>query len=177
MCIRDRSGGGAAPSTAAAGAPPAGETPKAGSVTCRSTCVGLDVVQPGSVVHVTGEALETASTVVFLGAPGSDDDVAAAAGNPSPGSLDAQVPAGVVEGPLVVVTSAGAVSKPTREPVRVASGAVTGGFAARIDSPKVFFGGRRPATIDFFVPQGSPQRVTVELVRGTDGRVLWTRKR
>ena len=155
-----QSGGGASPSSNAGGAP-SGEVPKAGTVTCRSSCVGLDVVQPGSVVRMTGEALESATSVVFLGAAGASDDVSAPASNPAPGGLDAQVPSGVAEGPVAVVSSSGMVSKPTRDPLKVAAGGVASGFQARLDSGKVFFGGRRPATLDFFVPQGPAQQVDV----------------
>ena len=164
------SSGGTGPGPATGGSA-AGEAPKVGTVTCRSACAGLDAVQAGSGVRLTGEALEAVSGVVFLGAEGAGDDVVAPVAAAAPGGVDAAVPSGAATGPVAVVTAAGVASKPSSRPLRVA---VTpgGGFEARVDASRVFFGARRAATLDYFVPPGGDRQVVIDLVRGTDGRVL-----
>jgi hypothetical protein len=47
-----------------------------------------------------------------------------------------------------------------------------GGLQAQVGSGKVFFGGRRSATVDVYVPPGDATHVLVDLYRGTDARVL-----
>jgi len=154
----------------------ASEPPRPSSVTCSTACTGLDSAGPGSVIRISGEALDQVGTVVFLGDEGSDDDKAASALEPSPGSVGAVVPEGAVSGPVMVMNTDGNASAPTKARLTVTSGAElsaqSGGVEARVDARKVFYAGRRKARLSYFVRAGNQTTVRGELVRGRDGKVV-----
>jgi murein DD-endopeptidase MepM/ murein hydrolase activator NlpD len=165
----------AAPSAAGQPAPaapagPAGPLPEAvtlGAPTCRTHCSALDAARPGSVVRVGGEGLQSVTELVFLGGAGREDDVRAPA-EATPGTAEAEVPPTAATGPVAVVTADGSVSAPTTRALRIG---VPGAPAvqAAVAAQKVFFGGRRAATLDVFVPAGAPREVAVDVVRVADG--------
>lgn len=159
-----------------AGGTYASEAPRPASITCTTTCAGLDSAMAGSVVRIGGEALDQVTAVVFLGGAGQDDDTVAAAIEPSPGGVSAQVPEGARSGPVLVANADGNTSVPTRSRLAVASGsdvaAQAGGVESRVDATKVFYAGRRKARLSYFVRSGSPAVVAGEVVRPGDGKVL-----
>jgi murein DD-endopeptidase MepM/ murein hydrolase activator NlpD len=164
------------PGGAGAGGMFASETPRPTSITCTTACAGLDSAAAGSVVRISGEALEQVATVVFLGAPGQDDDKVVAAIEPSPGGVSAQVPDGARSGPVLVTNTDGNTSQPTKASLAIAGAgqvaAQSGGIEARVDATKVFYAGRRHARLSYFVRSASSATVAGEIVRARDGKVL-----
>jgi len=164
------------PGGASAGGAFASEVPRPSTITCTTACAGLDSAAAGSVVRIGGEALEQVAAVVFLGAPGTEDDKATAAIDPSPGGVSAQVPDGAQSGPVLVTNADGNTSNPTTAGLAIAGdgqlAAHAGGVEARIDATKVFYAGRRKARLSYFVRSGSEATVTGEIVRARDGKVL-----
>lgn len=160
-----------ATSGAPAPAGPAGPLPEAmvpGAVTCRTACLALDDARPGSVVRVTGDGLQGATAVRFLGGAGPGDDVDVPALAVTPGTVDTMLPPTAKTGLVALVGAGGVATKPTAKPLRVGlPGAAD--VEAAVSSRKVFFGGRRTATYDVFVPAGAPREVSVDVVRLSDG--------
>lgn len=157
----------------AKGAPagPAGPLPEPvvpGAATCRTQCAALDAARPGSTMRVTGDGLASVAGLVLLGGAGSADDVAVRTTPAGAGAVEAVVPAGAASGPVALVTGGGAVSKPTPRPLRIGEGAAAD-LQAAVSSRRVFFGGRRTATLDVFVPAGQPRDLGVDVVRLADG--------
>ncbi len=182
--------GGASPAPAAASGPAGGSgattgkgkskdggvrtggPPKPLLITCRTACAGLDAVQPGGTVRVTGDAMSGARTVVFLGDAGAGDDRSAPAVPVTGDAVDVTVPQDAVSGPVAVVDARGAVSRTTGKTIavtgadRAAKAAVAP--AARVEVRKVFFRGPHRATLSVFVPGVDPRHVAVDLVRDRD---------
>ncbi len=171
-------GGSVAPASgqAQAGGAFPSERPRATGVTCAMSCAGLESVTGGSVVRITGEALDEVAVVAFLGGSGTGDDTLAFAADPRPGEVLAQVPAGAVSGPVAVATADGNASRPTRQSVRVVPGsafaASAGGVEARLESTRVYFAGRRSAQLSYFLQSVSPAVVSAEVIRARDSRPI-----
>lgn len=153
----------------------ASETPKVTAVTCSTACTGLDSAGAGSVVRLSGEALDRATAVAFLGAPGTGDDKVVPATSPSPGAVLATVPAGAVSGPVAVANDDGNASPASRARLTVtaaSSTSVAGGVEARVDAKKVFYAGRRKARLSYFVRDGGTTTARGELVKAKTGKVI-----
>ncbi len=166
---------GAAPAQGAPGtsgpAGPAGPLPEPvvpGAATCRTQCLALDAARPGSTVRVTGDGVARVVGVLLLGGAGKGDDVGAQTTPAGPGAVEAVVPAAAVTGAVVLVSSDGSRSKATAKPLRIGE-AGSSDLQAAVASRKVFFGGRRTATLDVFVPAGAPRDLGVDVVRLADG--------
>src|SRR5262249_22643082 len=89
------------------------------AASCAASCGGGGVLRPGSLLRVRGKTLVRADEVVFLGAAGEQDDVAAAIVKRSKTSADVRVPFGAIAGPVAVQDIDGAMSAPTVAPVAV----------------------------------------------------------
>ena len=105
--------GSAVPASPSAAAPPVSPPsvaaaavgrPLVDAVTCRTGCRGLATATAGSVVRLTGDGAESASSIVFLGRRGRGDDVVAAAHAVGPAAAEALLPAGAHGGPVRLVT-------------------------------------------------------------------------
>ncbi|MCW3040789.1 MAG: Peptidase [Solirubrobacterales bacterium] len=155
--------------------------PKPLLITCRSSCAGLDVVRPGGVVRVTGDAMAGAKTVVFRGAEAQGDEASGAAVAVAPDAVDVVVPGNAVSGPVQVLDGAGHASRVTGRTIGVAGPnrvALAGtGPDARVDVKQVFFRGPHQATLSVYVPEGGARHVSVDLLRESDGAVVghWER--
>ncbi len=162
---------------ASAGGAFASEKPKVAAVTCSTACTGLDSAGPGSVVRLSGEALDRVTSVAFLGGPGAGDDEIVVADSPSPGAVTATVPAGAVSGPVAVANGDGNSSAPSRRSLTVTAttpAADSGGVEARVEAKKVFYAGRRKARLSYFVRSSGATTAQGEIVRAKTGKVLRT---
>lgn len=150
-------------------------SPKPMLITCRLGCSGLDVVRPGGVVRVSGDAMGGAATVVFKGARATGDEASAPAAPISADAVDVVVPANAVSGPVQILDANGKASRTTGKTVTVISpsGRVAQANAApdaRVEVKKVFFRGPHQANLSVFIPEGSPRHVVVDLLRVSDGK-------
>lgn len=160
---------------ASAGGSFASETPKVTALTCATSCTGLDSAGPGSVVRISGEALDQATAVAFLGGPGQQDDRVVPAESPSPGAVSATVPAGAASGPVAVANDDGNVSPASRATLTITTmtaASASGGVEARVDSRKVFYAGRRKARLSYFVRSGGTTTARGEIVKAKTGKVV-----
>ncbi|HYF26099.1 MAG TPA: M23 family metallopeptidase [Baekduia sp.] len=168
----------AAAEAARSGGVTSASAPVLDSVTCRASCAGLDRVRRGSVVRITGEGLDGAKHVVFLGRRGRRDDVAGAIAARASQSLDVQVPAGARTGRLRVITVEGLRSGQTPAPVRVVRtpAARTPRLQARVVQRRVFIGGDRKAGVAFYVGGSEPAAVAVQVLPrgGAQPVATWT---
>lgn len=192
---------GLAPLCAAVGAAPAGAQATAGgasvspvpaisTVVCRSGCVALAAVEPGATLRVKGTSLGAVDEVVFLGAAGAADDVAAPAAHIRGTSVDVVVPEGVASGPLLVRGDDSPVSATSQQKLTIGaaaeeqavSGAPTApvvadlrsspALDAEVTSRTVYYAGASPATLTVRVKGSSAAALSVALVRVSDGAVV-----
>jgi murein DD-endopeptidase MepM/ murein hydrolase activator NlpD len=172
--------GGAAPVAPRLGPPPPGvkawPAPAVSSWACLSECVNPTTARTDSVVRVRGRGLRRAFEVVFLGADGTDDDVAAAPLRKRRNRVDVRVPLGAVPGPVLVVDRDGQESAPAA-PVAIVQAA---GFASpalpavdvQVQARRAFFDAERPARVAYVVHGDSPASVLIELLSVRDGAVV-----
>ena len=163
------------------GGAPLAPRPVLTSVSCRKACDDLDVATEGSTLRVDGRHLETARSVLFLGGKGSRDDVRARVSNPTASHADVKVPAGARTGKLTLTTADGQISKATTRAVKIAKlegqaapklAAASPNLSARVTSSKVYFYGRRRATLQYLIKGSATQDVRVDLVRRSDARSI-----
>jgi murein DD-endopeptidase MepM/ murein hydrolase activator NlpD len=166
--------------------------PKVAKVTCVSRCASKKRAQGGSTIAIRGTGLASADRVLFHGSYGERDDVSMPVHPGSDTRLRARVPGGAVTGPVSVVTTQGATSRPTT-PVAIlpppppAPNAVLSPVPGPRDAgapaietgtsrTKAYVGARRAVTFSYRVSGGSASALTVELVSGVDGTVVksWT---
>ncbi len=154
--------------------------PRIASVSCPTGCDELEPGRAGDVLRVTGRRLSRVAHVVFLGAAIPRDDVAARPRRRGARALEVVIPARARSGPVLLVSSDGTPSRPSRATValgtRGALGvpkAVTGGAViAQLGDRAVFFDGRRSARLTYTVRGVAPLAVRVDLVRATDGALV-----
>jgi murein DD-endopeptidase MepM/ murein hydrolase activator NlpD len=176
---------GAETNTASGGARYVGK-PEIRQVRCAAECIKADKVRNGGAVKLRGKKLSYASKVVFLGGPGTGDDVTVDVNPTSDRSLRVKVPYDARTGPLSAWASAKVRSKPTKtvkivappppEPkgdLSPASGPSDSG-APRIETAvnrgQFYFDA--PSGIVFTYRLDSPASVSVALVRLTDNAVV-----
>lgn len=98
---------------AAVGGASAGARPAVTELRCPAGTTGEAVACPrGEVLRLSGEHLERARTVVFLGGPGSRDDRRAAPTTASPRRVLVRVPKGAKTGPVRVISAGTGASEP-----------------------------------------------------------------
>jgi murein DD-endopeptidase MepM/ murein hydrolase activator NlpD len=154
----------------------AGPAPKIRALQCRTGCMGVMAGHVGSRVRVVGKAMTRTDSVVFEGAPGDADDVSVTPLRAKKQYVDARVPRTAVTGPVMLVSTDGAESKPTPIPLTIdptpvapttsASGL---GIDVEVQGNRVFYGGARPAQVSYVVRDSQPVSVAIELVRLSDG--------
>src|ERR671915_1821037 len=105
------------------GPPPPGvkvrPAPALHSWSCLRDCAEIALARTGSVVRLRGRGLSLAYEVVFEGAEGDADDVAAATFRRRRTRADVRVPLGAVAGPLVVADRDGQRSR-AEAPIEIA---------------------------------------------------------
>ena len=180
--------GGATPGTAAPAKqklskPPPGvvvrPAPTLRTWRCVRHCVNPTTAATGAVLRLRGRTLGRAYEIVFLGATGETDDVAAAPLTRTKKRVSVRVPLGAASGPLLIQDRDGLQSATSRVPLAVAAPVAlkvgAGGLPAvevQTRSRRAFFDAARPATVTYVVHGGSATRVLVELIRAGDGVVV-----
>jgi murein DD-endopeptidase MepM/ murein hydrolase activator NlpD len=141
---------------------------------CAQRCGAAGAVQPGSLLRVRGKALSKADEVVFMGAEGTEDDVAASTSVRRRTSVDVRVPLGAVPGPIAVVDSNGAVSAPSMGPVALvpAAPAVAPSIELSVRAPRAYADAAAPAAASYVVHTPAPVTVGVDVLRVLDGAVV-----
>jgi murein DD-endopeptidase MepM/ murein hydrolase activator NlpD len=116
--------------------------------------------------------------VVFLGAEGTDDDVAAAPLRRKKNVVDVRVPLGATGGPLLVSdrdelrSSPSEVALTVEPPVTLKLAGAAPTVQVQAQARRAFFDAARPAKVSYVVHSDSPAQVLVELVRSKDGAVV-----
>ena len=129
----------------------------------------------GSLVRVRGRALGRTYEVVFLGADGAADDVAAAPIRRKRNVVDVRVPLGAAPGPLLVAHHDGQQSLPSATALAIVPEATlkstgeTPTVEVQVQSRRAFFDAELPARVSYVLHADSPATVVVELVRASDG--------
>lgn len=181
-----QSTGGATPQEAAPApklsAPPPGvvvrPAPQLRSWRCVRSCQDAATASTGSLLRVRGRVLGRTYEVVFLGAEGEADDVAAAPLRRKRNVVDVRVPLGAAAGPLLVANHDGVQSQASATALAIAprSTPKSAGAAPTVEvqaqSRRAFFDSARPAKVSYVVHGDSSARVVVELVRSSDGVVV-----
>jgi murein DD-endopeptidase MepM/ murein hydrolase activator NlpD len=146
---------------------------------CVRHCVNPTTAATGAVLRLRGRTLARAYEIVFLGATGETDDVAAAPLTRTKKRVSVRVPLGAASGPLLIQDRDGLQSATSRVPLAVAAPVAlkvgAGGLPAvevQTRSRRAFFDAARPATVTYVVHGGSATRVLVELIRAGDGVVV-----
>ena len=157
---------------------PVRKAPQLRSWRCVRSCQDRVTAGAGSLVRVRGRALGRTYEVVFLGAEGDADDVAAAPLRRKRHVVDVRVPLGAVSGPLLVAHHDGLASHVSEVPLTVSApvSLKTAGVAPTVEvqaqARRAFFDAARPAKVSYVVHGDSAARVLVELVRSRDGTVV-----
>ena len=145
---------------------------------CVRHCVNSTTASTGAVLRLRGRTLGRTFEVVFLGAPGEADDVAAAPLNRKKKLVTVRVPLGAASGQLLVADRDGLQSAASRVPLAIAAPVALKGAGStpaievQTRARRAFFDAATPATVTYVVHGGSATRVLVELVRSGDGVVV-----
>jgi murein DD-endopeptidase MepM/ murein hydrolase activator NlpD len=145
---------------------------------CVSGCQDRFTGSVGSRVRVRGRALGRTYEVVFLGAEGAADDVAAAPLRRKRHVVDVRVPLGAAPGPLLVSHHDGQHSAPSEAALAIAPQATllaadsTPTVEVQVSSRRAFFDAEVPARASYVLHGDAPATVVVELVRLSDGAVV-----
>ena len=160
-------------------------TPKVSKVKCVRRCASRSRAQGGSTIKIAGSGLSSVKKVVFNGSYGRRDDLSVRARSRSDSAFTARVPVGAVSGPITVVTSEDASSKPTKpiailpppppapNPVLSPVPGLRANAAVRIETgtsrTRAYIGARRAVTFSYRVTGTLAAAPTVELIRASDG--------
>ena len=145
---------------------------------CIRACLDTASGSTGSLVRMRGRALGRTYEVVFLGAEGTGDDVAAAPLRRKRNVVDVRVPLGAVAGPLLVARHDGERSLPSATALVVAAPATLKAESAgptvevQVQARRAFFDAELPARASYVLHGDKPATVVVELVRAKDGVVI-----
>jgi murein DD-endopeptidase MepM/ murein hydrolase activator NlpD len=145
---------------------------------CVRACQDSVTGKVGSRVRVRGRALGRTYEVIFLGADGPADDVAAAPLRRKRNVVDVRVPLGAAPGPLMVAHHDGQQSLPSATalaiaaPVTLMAAGATPTVEVQVSSRRAFFDAALPARASYVLHGDAPATVTVELVRSSDGVVV-----
>jgi hypothetical protein len=165
-------------------APPPGvvvrPAPLLRSWACKRECLDSRSGSTGSVLRLRGKWLGRTFEVIFQGAPGEADDVAAAPLRRSKKAVTVKVPLAAATGPIVVSDRDGNQSAPSDPPVTISAPVslkAAGGtptIEVQTRARRAFFDAARPATVSYVVHGDAATHVVVELVRSGDGAVVTT---
>jgi peptidase M23-like protein len=145
---------------------------------CARSCQDSRTGSSGSLVRLRGKYLGRTFEVIFLGAPGEADDVAAAPLIHKKKLATVRVPLAAVSGPIVVSDRDGLQSEPSNPAIgitpsvslKAAGGPPT--IEVQTRARRAFYDAKRPATVSYVVHGEAPTHVVVELVRASDGAVV-----
>jgi hypothetical protein len=160
------------PAPAPVAAPTAAPRPVVDAVTCRTLCEGIARAVPGSVVRVSGEGMDTVTSVILLGRRGWRDDKTVPATPVSPTAVEATLPAGSHTGAVRAIAASGRRSLRSRARlvVRPPGSHDPGGplVEAKVETRKLLFEGGRKATVSFYLRGSTPADVVIDVVRASD---------
>jgi hypothetical protein len=145
---------------------------------CVRHCESATTGSSGAVLRLRGRTLGRSYEVVFLGAEGAADDVAAAPLKRSKKVVTVRVPLGAVSGPLLVYDRDGLESAASTVPLAVSApvalqlAGAAPGIEVQARARRAFFDAADPATVAYVVHGDGPTHVLVELVRSSDGTVV-----
>jgi murein DD-endopeptidase MepM/ murein hydrolase activator NlpD len=165
-------------------------TPKVSKVSCVRRCASRSRAQGGSTVKLTGSGLASAAKVVFNGSYGRGDDQSVLVRPRSDAALSVRVPVGAVSGPVTVITSAKAKSRPTAplailpppppapNPVLSPVPGLLAGAGLRVETgtsrTRAYVDARRAVTFSFRLTGALATPPTVNLIRASDGATVKT---
>jgi murein DD-endopeptidase MepM/ murein hydrolase activator NlpD len=187
LCTLAALTGGGATATAAegpGGAAP-GPAPVVRAADCLRACPALGEAAAGSTVRVTGRNLAGARAVLFYGHRGAGDNTAATPRRTGATHVDVRVPAGTRTGRVAVVSGDGQTSRSTPAPLTVTrplgvrAPAPTASASADIDAQvshaRMFYGGRRKASLRFVLrtPNATDVRVDLVALAGGESVAHW----
>ena len=165
-------------------APPPGvvvrPAPLLRSWSCTRNCQDSRSGGSGSMLRLRGKWLGRTFEVIFQGAPGEADDVAAAPVRRKRKAASVRIPLGAVSGPIVVSDRDGMQSAPTDAVVNISAPVslkAAGGpptIEVQTRARRAFFDAARPATVSYVVHGDAATHVVVELVRASDSAVVTT---
>jgi hypothetical protein len=148
-------------------------------------CVESHRAERGGTIELLGRNLAAAKQVVFYGAKGPADDAAAPVQSAQAKRAVASIPPGAVGGSIAVIDSAGkrsarwqglVVDIPQSFSFRPAG--TIGSVDVGLSQPRtIFYAGMQKAIFNFKVTGAQPLDVQVDLVRMTDGAVLYSWQR
>jgi murein DD-endopeptidase MepM/ murein hydrolase activator NlpD len=152
--------------------------PQLRSWRCVRPCTSAQAATTGAMLRIRGRALARAYEVVFLGAEGPADDVAAVPVRRKRNVVDFRVPLAAVSGPLLVTDRDGLTSKPSAVPfafnqplaLKRAGGPPT--VEVQTHARRAFFDAAQPAEVSYIVHGDTAASVVVELLRAKDGAVV-----
>ncbi len=160
------------PGPAPVAATTAAPRPVVDAVTCRTSCQGIARAVPGSVVRVSGEGMDTVTSVILLGRRGWRDDKTVPATPVSPTAVEATLPAGAHTGAVRAIAASGRRSLRSRARlvVRPPGSHDPGGplVEAKAETRKLLFEGGRKATVSFYLRGSTPADVVIDVVRASD---------
>jgi murein DD-endopeptidase MepM/ murein hydrolase activator NlpD len=145
---------------------------------CTRNCQDSYSAASGAMLRLRGKYLGRTFEVIFQGAPGEADDVAAAPLRRSKKAVSVRVPLGALSGPIVVSDRDGMQSRPGNPALALAAPVslkVAGGqptIEVQTRARRAFFDAARPATVSYVVHAAAPTHVVVELIRVSDGAVV-----
>lgn len=93
--------------------------PSVASIACATGCPAPGTVERGGTITLSGQQLDSASAVVFLGGRGSKDDARVRVRATDAARLDVKVPATARSGQVVVATAAGVASQSKTVSIKV----------------------------------------------------------
>ncbi len=148
-------------------------------------CLDVHRAERGATLRLRGRALAGTKQIIFYGARGAADNVLAPVQSAQATSAVATVPPDALSGPVAVIDAAGKRSKgwdgllidvPQKFNFRPASSVPS--VQVGLSEPRtIFYGGMQKAIFNFQVTGTRALDVQVDLVRLTDGVVIWTWKR
>jgi murein DD-endopeptidase MepM/ murein hydrolase activator NlpD len=146
---------------------------------CARNCQDSRSGTSGSLVRLRGKWLGRTFEVIFLGAPGEADDVAAAPLRRSKKSVSVRVPLAAVSGPIVVSDRDGTQAEASTPialaaPVSLKAAGGPPTIEVQTRARRAFFDAARPATVSYVVHGDTATHVVVELIRSSDGAVVTT---
>jgi murein DD-endopeptidase MepM/ murein hydrolase activator NlpD len=154
------------------------------SVRCLTGCADATTPLTDARLRLRGRGLRATDTIIFLGAEGDADDVAAMPLRATRRRVDVRVPLGAASGP-VTVADHDDIRAAAPVPVSIAPGRaaaprtlVAAGpvVEAQVANPRSFFDAAVPPHVTYVLHGGAPAPVTVDVLRDADGAVVasWT---
>ncbi|MDW5593960.1 M23 family metallopeptidase [Conexibacter stalactiti] len=165
-------------------APATAAQPSIAAIACRAGCPAPGTVERGGTVSLSGQQLDGASAVVFLGGRGSKDDARVRVSGKSATQLDVKVPSTAKSGQVVVATAAGVASQSKTVSIRVvkAASSVSATLPAPVLAPVAGIAqldagistsragkGVSAAQVAYISHAGAPVAVRIDVVRSDDG--------